>query len=79
MLGDYEDVFKYLLETPLGSNEVQKFISSYNEKTFHYLSDERMQEFLSWSFPKISDKSNENASSSKLVPANNKTFREKYG
>lgn len=78
MLGDYEDVFKYLLETPLGSNEVQKFISSYNEKTFHYLSDERMQEFLSWSFPKISDKSNENASSSKLVPANNKTFREKY-
>lgn len=78
MLGDYEDVIRHLLETSHGSREIQKFISAYTERSFHYFSDEQMQEFLTWPFPKISDRINDNASSSKVVPANNKTFRSKY-
>ena len=77
MLGDYEDVLKHLLETSHGSREIQKFISAYTERSFHYISDEQMQEFLTWTYPKISDRNNDNASSSKVVPANNKTFRSK--
>lgn len=76
MIGDYKDVLKHLLETPLDSNEIQKFIPSHGVKTIHYFPDERTQEFFSWSFPKISDENN--ASSSDLVPANNKSFRTKY-
>lgn len=78
MLGDYEDVLKHLLETSHGSREIQKFISAYTERSFHYISDEQMQEFLTWTYPKISDRNNDNASSSKVVPANNKAFRSKY-
>lgn len=78
MLGDYVDVFKHLLETSHGSREIQKFISAYTEKSFHYILDEQMQEFMTWTFPKIPDRINDNASSSKVVPTNNKTFRSKY-
>lgn len=77
MLGDYEDVFKHLLESSHGSREIQKFISAYTERSFHYFSDEQMQEFLTWSFPKLGN-SVDNTSSTKVVPANNKTFRSKY-
>lgn len=77
MLGDYEDVFKHLLESSHGSREIQKFISAYTERSFHYFSDEQMQEFLTWSFPKLGN-SVDNTSSAKVVPANNKTFRSKY-
>lgn len=77
MLGDYEDVFKHLLESSHGSREIQKFISAYTERSFHYFSDEQMQEFLTWSFPKVGN-SVDNTSSTKVVPANNKTFRSKY-
>ena len=77
MLGDYEDVFKHLLEYSHGSREIQKFISAYTERSFHYFSDEQMQEFLTWSFPKLGN-SVDNTSSTKVVPANNKTFRSKY-
>ena len=59
MLGDYEDVFKHLLETSNGSREIQKIISAYTEHSFHYISDEHMQEFLTWTFPKLSDRNND--------------------
>lgn len=78
MLGDYVDVLQHLLETSHGSREIKKFISTYTERSFHYLSDEQMQEFLTWTYPKIHDRINDNASLSKVVPANNKTFRSKY-
>lgn len=76
MIGDYEDVLKHLLETKLDSNDIQKFRPLQGVKTFHFFPDERTQEFLSWSSPKISDENN--ASSSDLVPANNMSFRAKY-
>lgn len=79
MLGDYKDVFKHILETSRASREIQKFISSYTEQSYHYLSDEQMQDFLTWTFPKISDKITDNSSSPKVVPTNNKSFRAKYG
>ena len=78
MLGDYEDVFKHLLESFHGSREIQKFISAYTERSFHYFSDEQMQEFLTWTFPTVGNSVNDNTSSTKVVPANNKTFRSKY-
>lgn len=78
MLGDYEDVLKHLLETSHESREITKFISSYTERSYHYLTNEQMQEYLTWSFPKISDRINDNTSSSQVVPTNNKTFRAKY-
>lgn len=78
MLGDYEDVIKHLQDTFHGSREILKFIPSYTEKNFQYLTDDNMLEFLTSSFQKVEDKGSENASSSKFVPANNKSFREKY-
>ena len=78
MLGDYKDVFKQLIESSHGSREIHKFISAYTERSFHYFSDEQMQEFQTWTFPNIGDSINDNASSSKVVPANNKAFRSKY-
>lgn len=78
MLSDYEDVLKHFLAFSHDSREIQKFISEYTEQSFHYFSDEQMQEFQTWTSPKIDDRINDNASSSTVVPANNKTFRSKY-
>lgn len=78
MLDDYEDALKHLLETSHGSREIQKFISAYTERSFHHISDEHMQDFSTWTFPQISDRINDNASSSKVVPASNNSFRSKY-
>lgn len=78
MLGDYEDVLKHLLEYSHGSREMHKFISAYTEQSFHYFSDEQIQELMTWTFPKIGNSVNENTSSIKVVPTSNKAFRLQY-
>ncbi len=77
ILGDNGVFLKQLLESSYGSREIQRVTSPYTEKSFQYLSDDVTQEFLTWSFPELSNNGTDNASSSKIVPTTNQSFREK--
>lgn len=78
VLDDYEDVLKHLVNSSHGSREYQKFISSYIEKSYHLLSNDSMEDFMTWTLPNLSGKNSDNASTSGIVPSNNKSFRNKY-